>query len=476
MIELAMTVGQQDRRNRFLVAWVLLLVAGASGFCAALLVSGYRIEKPLPLLALALLGIIAEQQTIRLSPTTEVSVASLVFIFAAVVLGPLSGAVVGVAGMLVHLGRRDVQQPILRWATWTSIRLISTVSAGLVAAVVLRVGAPGFWTLFGAVTAAFVVENMVDLALNPVAPLIRGTASLKSLIRSPSSVILASVPLHAPVVAVLAYSYTTISALSVVLFVIPAFAAQRLYLLYRQQQETLDALGHANARLESANLSFATALVATLDARDQYTAGHSTAVAIYARDIAKRMGLTTGEQELAHLCGLVHDLGKIGLPAGLLEKPGSLTLEERREMERHSEIGEEILCNVDDYGEIAAVVRSHHERVDGTGYPDRLAADEIPLLARIIAVADAYNAMTSDRPYRDAMPSRVARLRLAQAVESQFDTSVVAAFEALLAMAPESYRLGRGAEFELHPYAAAGVDTSGDMQSPRLESPRLATA
>src|SRR5204863_9054277 len=217
-------------------------------------------------------------------------------------------------------------------------------------------------------------------------------------------------------------SYTTISPWSVALFAIPAVAAQRLLLLYRQQRETSEALGVANARLAKANVSFATALVATLDARDRYTAGHSAAVAIYARDIANRMGLTEQEQEIVHLCGLVHDVGKIGLPAGLLEKPGALTLEERREMERHSVIGERILKNVEDYAEIAAIVRHHHERVDGNGYPDRLETDEIPLLARIIAVADAYNAMTSDRPYRDAMPTRVARLRLAEAVESQFDT------------------------------------------------------
>jgi putative nucleotidyltransferase with HDIG domain len=220
-----------------------------------------------------------------------------------------------------------------------------------------------------------------------------------------------------------------------------------LLILYRQQRETSEALTDANARLGKANLSFATALVATLDARDQYTAGHSAAVAIYARDIATRMGLTERERELAHLCGLVHDVGKIGLPAGLLEKPGALTLEERRQMERHSEIGERILRNVADYGEIAEIVRHHHERVDGNGYPDHLVADEIPLIARIISVADAYNAMTSDRPYRDAMPSRVARLRLAQAVDSQFDTSVVAAFEAILAGASEEYRTGQRSEF-----------------------------
>jgi putative nucleotidyltransferase with HDIG domain len=220
-------------------------------------------------------------------------------------------------------------------------------------------------------------------------------------------------------------------------------------MLYRHQRETAEALTSANRRLENANLSFATALVATLDARDRYTAGHSAAVAIYARDIAKRLGLTEQEQQLVHLCGLVHDVGKIGLSAGLLEKPGALSLDERRQMERHSEIGEGILRNVDDYSEIAAIVRHHHERVDGNGYPDRLEGGEIPLLARIIAVADAYNAMTSDRPYRDAMPSRVARLRLAQAVESQFDTAVVAAFEAILTAASEGYRMGTDPEFVL---------------------------
>jgi HD-GYP domain-containing protein (c-di-GMP phosphodiesterase class II) len=118
-------------------------------------------------------------------------------------------------------------------------------------------------------------------------------------------------------------------------------------------------------------------------------------------------------------------------------------------MEDNYAIGERILSKVEDYAEIARIVRHHHERVDGLGYPDGLPDEKIPLLAKIIAVADAYDAMTSDRPYRDAMPSRVARLRLAQAVESQFDTSVVAAFEAILAGATEAYRAGSRADFSL---------------------------
>jgi putative nucleotidyltransferase with HDIG domain len=231
------------------------------------------------------------------------------------------------------------------------------------------------------------------------------------------------------------------------LFLVPAIAAQSLYRLYQDQRRLAQDLGAVNQRLERANLSFATALVATLDARDRYTAGHSAAVAIYARDIAARLGRSAEEQQLAHLCGLVHDIGKIGLAPGLLEKPGALTLEERRQMQQHSAIGERILAKVEDYAEIARIVRHHHERMDGMGYPDEIAGDAIPLLSRIIAVADAYNAMTSDRPYRDAMPSRVARIRLAQGVEGQFDTSVVAAFEAILAGANEEYRTGTRVDF-----------------------------
>lgn len=433
-------------REQALEAWVGLLVLGAAGLCLGLVGAGYRVEHPVAVAALAAIALAAEHEGISLTPNVEVTIASLVCIFAAVVLGPVSGAVVAVVGLLRDLPRRDTDRPVLRWATWTSIRVLATVTAGLAAAAVIGETTRDFPSLFAAVAAAFGVETVIDVALIGIAPAIRGTSRVGATLRAAAPAFIVSVPLHIPIVAVLAYVYG-ISPWSVALFAIPAVAAQRLLLLYRQQRETADALGLANARLEKANLSFATALVATLDARDRYTAGHSAAVAIYARDIAERMGLTERDQELVHLCGLVHDVGKIGLPASVLEKPGALTLDERREMERHSVIGEEILRNVDDYGEIAQIVRSHHERVDGTGYPDSLAGDDIPVLARIIAVADAYNAMTSDRPYRDAMPSRVARLRLAQAVESQFDTAVVAAFEAILAGASESYRLGQGPEF-----------------------------
>jgi putative nucleotidyltransferase with HDIG domain len=363
-------------------------------------------------------------------------------VFAAVVFGPAAAALVGAASFL-----GDLRPPYLKWGIYTCTRSITGAVAGLAGTTVSGIDSD-VGKVVVATAVASVIAEAVDVAFATYTFHLRGGSALAAL-RAAGPAVLASIPLYAPVVALLAVAYRDVSPWTLALFFVPALAAQKLFSLYQQQRELAESLGEANDQLERANLSFATALVATLDARDKYTAGHSAAVAIYARDIAERMGLGPEQQRLAHLAGLVHDIGKIGLPSGLLEKPGALTLEERRQMERHSEIGERILAKVDDYAEIAAIVRHHHERVDGQGYPAGLESDEIPLLSRIISVGDAYNAMTSDRPYRDAMPSRVARLRLAQAVETQFDTSVVAAFEAILAGASEEYRLGIRHDFQL---------------------------
>ncbi len=139
----------------------------------------------------------------------------------------------------------------------------------------------------------------------------------------------------------------------------------------------------------------------------------------------------------------MHDLGKIGLSAALLEKPGPLTSSERIEMERHPEIAETILRKVDTYAEVAQIVRHHHERVDGQGYPDRLQGDNIPLISRILAVVDAYDAMTSDRPYRRAMAAIEARNRLQQAAGLQFDIRIVAAFDRILEESSAEVRVPR---------------------------------
>ncbi|HTZ05051.1 MAG TPA: hypothetical protein VMB53_04785, partial [Gaiellaceae bacterium] len=285
------TLAVKVTRERALLAWVALLTISAAGMCVTLVLAGYRVEQPLTVAILAVLAVGAEYESIRLTPTVQMSVVSILCIFAAVVLGPLAAIVVSAAAVLANFPRRDGNSPVLRWITWTAVSVIVAGCAGLAAVAVLSRVERNFWGIFAAVAAAFLVETLVDLVLVGVAPAIRGTGSWTKSAKTVGAANLSSVPLQVPMVALLAYSYETISPWSVALFAIPAVAAQRLLLLYRQQIETAEALGEANKRLAGANLSFATALVATLDARDRYTAGHSAAVAIYAADIAARMGL-----------------------------------------------------------------------------------------------------------------------------------------------------------------------------------------
>jgi putative nucleotidyltransferase with HDIG domain len=409
--------------------------------------------------ALAIVAAVAERGGIALRGKLNVSISLLPAVFAAVLFGPFAAMIVfgaSVAGLSI---------PVVGRFAYLSTRALTGAAAAGAAAAVATLMSAGVGEIIAAATVAALVAELLDAGFASTTHRLRGNGRWVDAAGELFPVIIASVPLYAPAVTLLVLAYRDVSPWTLPLFFVPALLAQRWFLMYEDQRRLATDLSVANEKLMAANLSFAKGLIATLDARDRYTAGHSAAVAIYARDIAKRMGLGTETEELAHLCGLVHDIGKIGLPAGLLEKPGALTLDERREMQRHSEIGERILANVDTYSEIAAIVRAHHERIDGQGYPDGLVGESIPLLSRIISVADAYNAMTSDRPYRDAMPSRVARLRLAQAVETQFDTAVVAAFEAILAGAAEDYRLAKGSEFNID---ALSVDE--EVVEPELET------
>jgi putative nucleotidyltransferase with HDIG domain len=451
--------------RRFQATWGALqwfaaaLVLAAAALGGALLQATGSLGVPLWIvLALCAVAILAERQSVHITATTQMSVSALPILFAAVVYGPLPAMVVAASALALDCGH-----PYTRWVIWTFSRALVAGLAGLSASLLINDGT-SFAGLVLAVAAAAITEAFGDISLNAITIALRRTASFVETAKAMARLMLSTVPLYTPVIAALAYTYREISPWTVLLFFVPALAAQRLLTMYQEQARLVADLEAANERMERASLSFAGALVAALDARDQYTAGHSAVVAVYARDIAARLQLSEEDQQRAHLCGLLHDVGKVGLPAGLLEKPGALTLEERRRMEEHSAIGERILSKVEDYGDIATIVRHHHERVDGEGYPDGLAADEIPLISRIIAVADAYNAMTSGRPYRDAMPSRVARLRLAQAVGSQFDTTVVAAFEAILAQASEPYLAGAQPDFKLeaqhHPALVTAVATA----------------
>ncbi|MDQ3644380.1 MAG: HD-GYP domain-containing protein, partial [Actinomycetota bacterium] len=170
-----------------------------------------------------------------------------------------------------------------------------------------------------------------------------------------------------------------------------------------------------------------TQLASALEVRDPYTHGHSRRVARHASNIAKRMGLPTAEVAKIRTAGVIHDVGKVKIPAGVLRKEGKLTDAEFEVVKRHPVEGATMISTLGD-DELTAIVRHHHERLDGTGYPDRLAGEAIPLGARIIAVADTFDAITSTRPYRSAHAHKEALGILKAEAGAQLDPDAVRAF------------------------------------------------
>jgi putative two-component system response regulator len=163
------------------------------------------------------------------------------------------------------------------------------------------------------------------------------------------------------------------------------------------------------------------ALAKAVDAKDHYTNGHSQRVAKYSREIARRLGKSQDDIDKIYYAGLMHDLGKIGIPDEIIHKDTGLSDEEYERIKEHPTIGANILKNITEIPDIALGAHWHHERIDGSGYPDGLKGNEIPEAARIIGVADAYDAMTSKRSYRDPLPQEVVRRQILEGKGTQFE-------------------------------------------------------
>ena len=208
-----------------------------------------------------------------------------------------------------------------------------------------------------------------------------------------------------------------------------ALDRRRLILENRSYQLHLEEKVEEQTRkIRSSFLNAIAALACALEAKDKYTSGHSQRVTEIAVAIAQKIDMPRDMVEKIRLAGLIHDIGKIGIRESVLDKPGKLTDEEYQHIKSHPELGERILAPIVEDREIMDMVRHHHERYDGRGYPDGLEAEQIPAGARIMAVADSYDAMTSDRPYRQAMSAEEACAEIQRCRDSQFDTDVVDAF------------------------------------------------
>jgi len=205
--------------------------------------------------------------------------------------------------------------------------------------------------------------------------------------------------------------------------------------LYKELEKKAIELEKAYAKLAQTAVQALYALAKALEARDPYTHGHSESVTKYATWIGERLRTKPGWEDVKLVTdkvlqngGLLHDVGKIGIVDGILNKPGKLTEEEWVKVKQHPVVGAHILEGVEEFKEYALVARHHHERWDGAGYPDGLKGKEIPSGARVLAVADAYDAMTSNRPYRKAVSPREAAKELFRCKGTQFDPEAVDAF------------------------------------------------
>jgi HD-GYP domain-containing protein (c-di-GMP phosphodiesterase class II) len=194
-------------------------------------------------------------------------------------------------------------------------------------------------------------------------------------------------------------------------------------------QKAIEQIRQAAHRNKELFLGAIRMLANAIDEKDPYTRGHSERVAFYSALIAKHMGMTEEEVERVHLSGIIHDVGKIGIEDKILRKPAALTEEEYEIMKQHPRKGEKILDAVPLLKQMAGAGLMHHENVDGSGYPDGLKGDQIPLLGRIVSVADAFDAMTTDRPYSKAMTFEAALSRLRFLAGKKFDGSCVEAIE-----------------------------------------------
>ncbi|MHB8641281.1 MAG: HD-GYP domain-containing protein [Gaiellaceae bacterium] len=232
--------------------------------------------------------------------------------------------------------------------------------------------------------------------------------------------------------------------------VLNALRRRNLELAERQKREVLEQtvaartveLSRAVDNLKRSEEETARRLAAAVEARDHETAAHIERVGDYSALVAKRLGLADGLCELIRRASKLHDVGKIGVADGILLKPGPLTPGERREMEKHAQIGRDILAGSElDLLELAATIAwTHHERVDGAGYPRSLEGDDIPLAGRIVAVVDVYDALTSDRPYRGALDHEEALSVLREGRGHQFDPAVLDAFLAAIGARSDSLR------------------------------------
>jgi len=368
----------------------------------------------------------------------SVSASFIVTVLAAAFLGPISAAAAAVICELAAAARLRTR---LRWVVFINLptTLIPAILAGLlIRALVDRpTGAPAFYLAValaaaGAFVLSFAIFSSLRRVFNPDAEQFGVGVLIGALPSAALSILLAI----AGVSIALKVGY---GGMAFALAAVFAFSYMA-HLLEKSRQRA--------QQYVSLSWGVLAGLMRSLDVRDQRAARHAAAVAQFGRDIAREVGLSEHECELAHTAGLLHDIGHFALSDRVAERGRTLTEEDWRAIHRHPELGADMLKDLGIYGPVAEIVRSHHERIDGRGYPNGLEGDEIPEIAKIISVAEVYDTLTASDTYRTRMSSFEALTELRRVAGTQLDARYVEVLAGLLTGEGVEYRHADMADFD----------------------------
>jgi putative nucleotidyltransferase with HDIG domain len=467
------------RPSRAVLATELALLAAALLAAAAL---APEADWDIPLLTLLLaLAIVSDLRIVETAARhVSVSGSLLAIVTAVALLGTTPGVVIGILAILCgFLAKRyDPKDLLVNLLVYASFPLIAGVAFH--AAVDQLALTPDDVSWYLLVLGLFVLAlgiNLMSIALYSV---YLDGSSLWTHLRRSVAPILPSELAAALLTLAVTLAYDNLGLAAVILFAIVLLTFQYLVGELLLSQERGDELELRAKQLAGFQVALLSALLRTLDLRDRMTARHSAAVARYARELAASAGLSAEEQELAHSAGLLHDIGKFVLPDEVLKTRGVLTDEDWEQIKRHPYEGARIVSQIDGYTPVGDIILAHHERLDGTGYPRGLKGDEIPVVARIIAVCDTYDAMTARDSYREPRSSFEAIAEMRRVAGTQLDPDLVEHFVQLLANKTLAYRHGEDADFEaelaldkrIHDYVSQTSTATGPAKS----SPSRTTA
>jgi putative nucleotidyltransferase with HDIG domain len=377
-----------------------------------------------------------------------VSASAVALAGAMVLLGPAPAVFIAIASQLLDSARRPRGwgNALANVSTFAAFALIGGVVFEAVGTVELAEAQSGI--TIPAVLAVYMLTNVLNFFLIAVDSAVFDDQPVRTSFRE---VYLPTLPADFAMgllTAAAVLGYYVLGPGAIGLLAVISLTFQYLMQTVWESAQRGHALERRTRELSALQVGLLSTVLQTLSLRDAMTARHSAAVARYSREMAKELGLNEVEQDLVHTAGLLHDIGKFIFPDSILFAARRLTEDEFKIVRKHPEQGARLVQRIEGYGPVAAIIRAHHERIDGTGYPRRLKADQIPLPSRIISIADTYDVMTSRDSYRDTVSSEAAIAELRRVSGTQLDADIVEVFIRISRAGGSSSGTRTAADFE----------------------------